>query len=88
MSYYTQINNVKYDKKLIDMAEKYKSEDNSLTWKNMISMLNSCRDAGKFTKIELSTVNYIYDNYTFDSDTKQHLNLILFLCNSLQSKQD
>ena len=88
MSYYTLINNVKYDRKLIELAEQYKTEDDTLSWKSLNLILHSCKDAGKFTKIELTTINYINDNYAFDYDTKQLLNLILFLCNSLQSKHD
>ena len=88
MSYYTLINNIKYDRKLVDLAEQYKTEDDTLSWKSVNAILHSCKDAGKFTKIELATINYINDNYAFDYDTKQLLNLILFLCKSLQSKHD
>ena len=88
MSYYTLINNVKYDRKLVDLAEQYKTEDDTLSWQSVNAILHSCKDGGKFTKIELATVNYIKDNYAFDYDTKQLLELILFLCSSLKSKND
>ncbi len=80
MSYYSTINNVKYDRKLIELAEKYKTCDDTLSWESVNAILHSCKDAGVFTQTEYLTIKYINDQYSFDYDTKQLLELILFLC--------
>ena len=70
------------------VSKQFKTEDDTLSWQSVNAILHSCKDAGKFTKIRLTTIHYIKDNYGFDYDTKQLLDLILFLCNSLKSKND
>ena len=67
---YTLINNVKYDRKLIELENNTKQKT-AFKLESVNTILHSCKDAGKFTKIELTSINYINDNYAFDYDTKQ-----------------
>ena len=79
--YYKTIDGIKYDHKLLMMAEEYQS--NLLTDEQAWSLIEACSDGSNFTKIELETLNYISNQYNFTENMTAKLKLILFMCYSL-----
>jgi len=79
--YYRTINGIKYDNNLLIMAEEYQSE--LLSDDQVWLLIEACSDGSNFTKIELETLNYISENYTFSENMTVKLKLILFMCYSL-----
>ena len=83
MSYYKVIDGKKYDKELLTKADHFQTGesfiDDNCTWQ----IIMHCEDGGKFTKIELDTLNYIFNNFNFSTTMREQFRIILFLCNSL-----
>ena len=79
--YYRTINGIKYDNKLLIMAEEYQSQ--LLTDDQAWFLIEACSDGSNFTKIELETLNYISEQYDFSVNMTDKLKLILFMCYSL-----
>ena len=83
MSYYKVIDGNKYDKNLLQSAERFQREDSFIDDNCAWQIIQQCKDGGKFTKIELDTLNYIFSNFKFSITMCEQFGVILFLCNSL-----
>jgi len=63
MSYYTKIDGVQYDTKLLA-----KAEGRTLSEEDIWDLLHASRDSGKVTQTEVNTLRYINDNATWTSE--------------------
>ena len=81
MPYYKQINNVRYDRKLLSKALKLMSEDRNLqiTEEGIKQLWEEAQDGGRVTDCERKTLEYIVINYETTAGAKQFLNYKLFL---------
>uniref|UniRef100_A0A6C0F8U1 Uncharacterized protein n=1 Tax=viral metagenome TaxID=1070528 RepID=A0A6C0F8U1_9ZZZZ len=68
MSYYTTINGIKMDKKLLEQGQHLELNNPQLNFHIKI-LLETSMDANKLTYIELNTLQYINDSVLQDSDT-------------------
>ncbi len=73
--YYKVINGVKYDKGLIDAADKaVKGQgDGRVSLADARKLLKQIKDANKYTAIEKTTMAYIRDNYKFTDEADSWL---------------
>ncbi len=65
MSYYKEIDGKKYDKELLDLAEKLTAGrgDGRISNEDAKELFEAVRDGGKYTDIEKDTMAYIRKNY-------------------------
>ncbi len=73
--YYKVINGVKYDKGLLDAADKaIKGQgDGRISLADARKLLKQIKDANKYTAIEKTTMAYIRDNYKFTDEADSWL---------------
>ncbi|MDA7803557.1 hypothetical protein N8987_03160 [Crocinitomix sp.] len=67
MSYYKTIDGVKYDGKLIELADRLTSGagDGRLSKDDASTVLEAVKDGSTYTEIEKDTVKYLRDNYNW-----------------------
>ena len=67
MTYYKTIDGVKYDKELIELADKLTAGagDGRLSRVDASELLESVKDAGVYTDVEKDTLAYLRDNYNW-----------------------
>jgi len=72
MPYYKQIDNVKYDRKLLSTALKMMSEDRLLqiNLTDMEKLWHDAEDGGRITDCEKQTLEYICKNYETSAEAK------------------
>ena len=65
MSYYTEINGKKYDKKILDLAGKLTTGrgDGRLSQSDAQQIFEAVRDGGNYTDVEKETVQYVRETY-------------------------
>ncbi|UKN02576.1 hypothetical protein K6119_03500 [Paracrocinitomix mangrovi] len=65
MSYYKTIDGVKYDKEILDLADKLTAGqgDGRLSVDDAGQLLEAVKDGGTYTDIEKETMAYVRDNY-------------------------
>jgi hypothetical protein len=82
MSYYKEINGIKYDKKLLDIAnEKITGQgDGRISENDMQELLKNILDRNEITTIEYLTILYIIKNYNI---TQQALEVLATACSNL-----
>lgn len=70
MSYYTEIDGKKYDKELLEAAEKLvKGQgDGRISMADAEKLFAKVRDGGKYTNIEKETVSYIRENFKWTDE--------------------
>ncbi|MCF6365483.1 MAG: hypothetical protein L3J35_04700 [Bacteroidales bacterium] len=70
MSYYTEIDGKKYDKELLETAEKLvKGQgDGRISKADAEKLFAEVRDGGKYTDVEKDTVSYIRDNFKWTDE--------------------
>ena len=75
MPYYKQINNVKYDRKLLSIALRMMSEDRLLQINedDMQKLWHEAEDGGRVTECEKQTLEYICNNYESSASAKSYL---------------
>ena len=73
MTYYKQINNVKYDKSLLDLADKLTQSqgDGRISEADINTIFEASKDGHTVTDIEKLTLEYIYNNYNFTNKAKE-----------------
>ena len=64
---YVTIDGVKYEKELLDLAEKHTTGKNEgqISKDEAAELINSAKDGVKVTEIELATLKYIRTQYPF-----------------------
>tara|TARA_R110002111_G_scaffold214433_1_gene277386 strand:+ start:220 stop:480 length:261 start_codon:yes stop_codon:yes gene_type:complete len=67
MTYYKTIDGIKYDKELIELADKLTAGagDGRLSRVDASELLESVKDAGVYTDVEKDTLAYLRDNYNW-----------------------
>ena len=73
MSYYTEIDGKKYDKELLELAEKLvKGQgDGRISTADAAKLLTAVKDAGKYTDIEKDTMSYIRENFKWTEEADE-----------------
>lgn len=74
MSYYKTIDGVKYDKGLIEAADKATegAGDGRISVADAKILLEEVKDGNAYTDIEKATMAYIRENYTFTDAADEH----------------
>ncbi len=69
-SYYKTINGVKYDRGILEAADKAVAGqgDGRISIGDAQKMMESVKDGGKYTDVEKTTMAYVRDNYKFTSE--------------------
>jgi len=69
-SYYKTIKGVRYDKGILDAADRSVSGqgDGRISLKDAKEMMTSVKDGGKYTDTEKTTIAYVRDNYKFTTE--------------------
>lgn len=64
---YTQIDGVKYEKELLDLAEKHTTGkgEGKISKDEVLDLIASAQDGSTVTEIELATLHYIRNNFEF-----------------------
>ncbi len=72
MAYYKQIDNEKYDRQLLDLADilTKKQRDGRISEKDMEYLINAAKDGKGITEIEKKTLDYIVINYNLTNKAK------------------
>ena len=70
-TYYKTINGKKYDKEMLDVADKAKSGagDGRISLEDAQKLLDALKDGNKYTDVEKDTMKYIRDNYEFTDES-------------------
>ena len=73
MSYYKEIDGKKYDKELLELAEKLiKGQgDGRIAMEDANKLFTEVRDGTKYTDIEKDTVSYIRDNFKWTDEADE-----------------
>lgn len=73
MSYYTEIDGKKYDKELLELAEKLvKGQgDGRISTADAEKLFAEVRDGAKYTDIEKDTVSYIRENFKWTDEADE-----------------
>ena len=73
MSYYTEIDGKKYDKELLELAEKLvKGQgDGRISMEDAENLFAEVRDGAKYTDIEKDTVSYIRENFKWTDEADE-----------------
>jgi len=82
MSYYKEIDGIKYDKKLLEIAdEKIKGQgDGRISENDMQELLKNILDRNEITTIEYLTIFYIIKNFNI---TQPALEVLAYACANL-----
>jgi len=69
-SYYKTINGVRYDKGILDAADRSVAGqgDGRISLDDAKMMMTSVKDGGKYTDTEKATIAYVRDNYKFTTE--------------------
>ena len=78
-SYYKTINGVKYDKEMLEEADKSVAgkRDGRISINDARKIKKKALDGPGITEVELRTLNYIYDNYNFTPSAKDYFSTFL-----------